>query len=131
MAESQPAAPSAEPVSNPRCDGALFAGLLGGPVAWLIGFQIAYSLVPWVCSHGHRWLLHLTYGLCFLLALGAGLLSWRLFRRAGPQPLEETEPGIPPRQRFLALLGMMTGVLFALVILAQDLAVLVIDPCAR
>jgi hypothetical protein len=98
---------------------ALWAGVLGAPLAWSLQLQVGYALVPWVCRHQVHWVLPALTVLFVLIAVACGLLSWRDFHRSGPAG----------RTRFLGALGLMTSSLFGLVILAQGIAWFFIDPC--
>jgi hypothetical protein len=117
-----------DPLLRPRYIGRLWAGLLGPPVLWLAHFQINYTLVAWVCAHGHRSLLA-AVSIATLLALAAlGVLAWSNWRMAGVQlPGERNDTAA--RSRFLALLGLLASGLFFLVTAAQAAAQVFIDPC--
>lgn len=106
--------------------GASWGGLLAGPLAWTVSTQLNYVLVPWQCTHGVQLVPMLSVILAVLALLG-GVLSWHAGRigRAAFRPERE---GV---QRFIATLGMLAAGLFALVILAQGSAGLVLDGCVR
>src|SRR6059058_47189 len=107
----------------------LWAGVLLAPIVWLVQFQIRYSLVEWVCAHHSRLVLYLVSAVFFLLIAGSGVLSWQNWvREGGGTPSDE---GSVPRERnrFLALLGLATSSLFMLVLLAQTIAAIMVDPC--
>lgn len=109
---------------------ALWAGLLAGPVVWLVQFQAAYTLVPVLCKSGARNLaLHGVFVVALLLVAGAGLLAWRNFRAVGATAEGEEEAGIIPRTRFMSLLGLLVTAMFFLVIVAQWVASWVFGPC--
>jgi hypothetical protein len=106
----------------------LWAGLFGAPAAFLLNLQVSYMLVQWACTTGHEWAIHLSNGATLLLALGAGLIAWRAWHGTGrDQP--ESEPDVLGRSRFLAMLGVFMTPLFALLIVAQWIAVFVFGPC--
>jgi hypothetical protein len=105
----------------------LWAGLLAGPVAWAVQLQAVYALAAWACDGGPAWPLHLASLACLLAAGGGAALSWRDWKAVGGWP-GASEAAAVGRTRLLTVLGMMTGVLFALVILAQWIAVIVL-PC--
>jgi hypothetical protein len=49
----------------------LWTGILAGPAAWLLQFEINYALVPWACATGHLFALRLvTLGGLLLAAAG-------------------------------------------------------------
>lgn len=107
---------------------AQLAGVLAGPVAFLLNLQIGYMLVPWACHRSNTIPIHVTMLACLALALGGSLLSWRDWRRIGEQWPDEGA-GAVARSRFLAALGVMTGALFALVIIAQWIPSFILSPC--
>ena len=89
--------------------------------------QFNYLLVPWQCAHAAPIVPASPLVLAALSLLG-GALSWRAERSGGatfkPERAVETE-------RFVATLGMLAAALFALVILMQGSAGLIIDGCVR
>ena len=99
----------------------LYAGVLGTAFVWLLHFQLNYMLVPWVGTTGHHWVIHLVALVSVLLVLGGGWLSYVEWKRLGNTPDDEA-PGIVGRTRMLALLGIMSALLYALLIIMQDLA---------
>jgi hypothetical protein len=50
-------------------------GFIAAPLLFLCNMQVSFMLVPWVCSNGHAWLIHLshvtTLGLIALCCLPA------------------------------------------------------------
>ncbi|HKG13264.1 MAG TPA: hypothetical protein VKB12_07990 [Pyrinomonadaceae bacterium] len=109
---------------------ALWAGLLAGPVVWLLQFQTNYTLVPVLCRGGARNVaLHAVFVVALLLVASAGLLAWRNFRAAGATAEGTDDSGVLPRTRFMSLLGLCVTGVFFLVILAQWVASWVFGPC--
>src|SRR4051794_1048378 len=113
------------PAPAPR-DVGLWAGLLAGPVAWVIELQAVYALAEWACKSGNMVPLHLTVLACLLVALAGVWIS--LSHARPPRPAGAADGG-DARVRLMAALGMMTGGLFALVILAHWIAVMLLGPC--
>jgi hypothetical protein len=114
---------------TPRGKLSLWVGVLGGAVAWAVQFQIGYALSRF--SHEHRWLTgvhHAVSAVAVLLAVGATLLALRDWRRLGGGEPHGTEEGVAGRSRFLAVLGIVTSGLFALVIVGQWVPVFFLDP---
>ncbi len=105
----------------------LWAGFLAGPVAWAVQLQSGYTLAAWQCDNGPHWPLHLASLVCLLAATGGGYLAWGHWRAVGGWPSGTDEP-TGGRVRLMAVLGMMTAVLFSLVIVAQWVALMVL-PC--
>jgi hypothetical protein len=107
----------------------MWAAVLGGPIVWLLQFQVNYMLVPWVCTTGHQCVRHLLALLALLLVLGGGWLACVEWRRQGRGGMEEDLPGFVGRTRFLSMLGMLSSILFALLIVMQDIASFFLSPC--
>ena len=110
--------------------GALWAGILAGPMAALVQLQANYALVLWVCGTGHAWALHAVSLAALLVAAGAGLLSWRNWQRAGAV-WDDEGAGVLPRSRFMSAVGMFVSAHSALVVIAQWVAVFVYSACQR
>ena len=114
------------PFSNP----ALWAGVLTGPILFLVLLQVNYLLTMWSCSAGVRWPLHLATLIVLAVTVLAGLGAYRMWHRAGRE-WSDNAGGGRARARFLSSLGLLTSSLFATVILAQWLTVMLMDPCTR
>jgi hypothetical protein len=110
--------------------GVLWAGILAGPLAALVQLQADYALVLWVCGTGRTWALHAVSLGALLVAAGAGLLSWRSWRRAGAD-WDDEGAGVLPRSRFMAAVGIFVSAHSALVVVAQWLAVFFYGACQR
>jgi hypothetical protein len=105
------------------------AGLYAGPAAWFISTQASYALVPWVCASKVP-AIPLVAAALVILSLFGGFLSWRAFASASPLPhADATGAGRP--HRFVAAVGIMMAVLFALVIAVQGVAGVVFNGCER
>ena len=116
-----------EPADLPRIR-TLWFGLLGGALAWKLQLMVNYALVPYACWRELTILVHLASLATLLLALGAAAVSLRSWRSAGSS--FELELGGPiGRSRFMALLGVVLSVYFALVILGQWVPNLLLSPC--
>jgi hypothetical protein len=103
-------------------------GLLAGPLAWSVDALVIYALAPWSCEHV-RLPLHIAALVCLAGAIAGGVIAWRNWREVWgwPSPMDEPSLG---RDRFLAVVGVMSAALFAAVIIAQWIAVMMLDPCA-
>jgi hypothetical protein len=107
---------------------ALWTGLLLAPLAWLLNISAGYALVPRACATGNHLPGHLVHLVCLLLALGGALVAWRLWQAIGSR-WPEDEGGPAARSRFMAATGVLTSLLFALVIVAQWVPSFMISPC--
>jgi cytochrome c biogenesis factor len=107
---------------------ALWAGLLLAPTAFLLNLELAYAVVPHACSSQNRLPVHLVHLVCLAIALVGGAFALRSWRYCGETwPGEEGGP--VSRSRFMAGLGLLLSVLFALVIVAQWIPSFVLSPC--
>ena len=107
---------------------ALWAGLLAGPTAWAIDLVTSYALVKWTCGHQHASVLRLiTLGALVMIGAGA-VASWRALAEA---PADATMEGNRPfdRGRFMAVLGLATCAMFAVLVIAIGLPRWMIDAC--
>lgn len=106
-----------------------WAGLFAGPAAWAANTQLNYALAPALCPDGKAIVLLVAVALA-AIGLAAAWLSWQAWNRhGGPERQGGPHDGRP--RNFLAGLGVLSGCLFAVVILAQGAAALVLDGCLR
>jgi hypothetical protein len=118
----------------------LWAGVLLGPAAWLSDLGASYALVPARHGDGTLGARLAVSALAFAIALAAGLLSLRNWRRLRstkpPQPAEVQKPAQPPADEhangpaFLAAFGAIASAFFALIIVAMTIPNFVIRPNA-
>jgi hypothetical protein len=105
------------------------AGLYAGPLAWFVSTQGNYALTPWMCANKTP-VVPMLAAVLFVICLAGGLLSWRALASANSVPqADPTGAGRP--HRFVAALGIMMAVLFALVIAVQGVAGIVFNGCER
>jgi hypothetical protein len=94
-------------------------GMLGPPVAWIINFEIIYARVMPACASGTKIGLLLS-SLIFLVLIGiCGFLAFGELGAAGEHRA----------RRFMAHVGLMSAALFALVTIAQTIAMFIMDAC--
>jgi hypothetical protein len=107
----------------------LWAGLLCGPIAWLLQLQTAYTLIPWACAHDVKAIsLHIVTIAALLLTIAGAFISWRNLQKAGKRE-QEGESAAVARNRFMALLGIFTSAMFFLTILVQGIPSFILHPC--
>ena len=130
MPREDPIATSAEVrhFNEPRGIIVLWFSVLIGPIAWAGGLNAGYSLVLVACGRGTMLPLHLVSLATLALAILGAAVGWREWRRAGLE-IPGEGPGAIPRSRFMAALGLIGSIYFALVILAQWVGSLMIHPC--
>jgi hypothetical protein len=95
-----------------------WAGLASGPLAWGLSTQLNYALPDWMCAHGINPVPWIALVLA-LFALAGGAMSWT------------SRQGAHDADRFLAGVGALMALLFALVIIAQGAAGFVFTGCER
>lgn len=108
--------------------GALWAGVLVGPIAALTQQEINYALVLWACANRQTWPLHLISLAALLLTIVAGFLAFRYWQR---ESADEDTGGSVGRTRLMAGVGSLISLLSALVIIAQWLSIVIHRPCQR
>lgn len=102
----------------------------GAPaVAWFAALNAGYFFVSWACARQNgEWLLHAIAAVSMALCIAAGLLSLALLRSVGMHGGDERDDRIE-RIRFLARIGIAGGIIFALIIGVQWIAIAIQDPC--
>jgi hypothetical protein len=105
-----------------------WAGVALGPAAWAINLQTIYAMVPHACAKPGWTTVILSIVMAIIAASGT-LISGRAISRPAPAEWAEAQGG--RAQNFMAWLGAGSGVIFALVILNQLAAALMINPCLR
>lgn len=103
--------------------------LFGPPAAWFVSLSASFFMVAWACgSSAGTITMHAVLLGMLATALWAGFTGFRSWRRSGLSwPGESADP--IERERFLAVVGTFAGILFSLLILAQWIAAVVLDPC--
>lgn len=108
---------------------ALWFGVVGGQAAWGAAVLVSYPTVAAVCEagasslwvHGVRW----TALVIALAATAVARANWLRGRR----PPTDVPERVAARVRFLGLGGMLLSASGAFLLLVEDLATWVIDPC--
>lgn len=122
---------------------ALLLAVLGSPVAWAVHFNGAYLAVSMWCSagwSGARVAVVVLTLICAAGAAAAGLLAFKLWRRAREGLRVDMEPGDPgawdarmgergARSVFLLVTAMFLSVIFTLGIVLEGLPPLFLPLC--
>lgn len=105
----------------------LWWGILIGPIAWVLDQGLSYSVEQHACSTGHFYVLHVITACCFVLAVTGIFVAVRQLRKV---PAGEDD-GSTPRDRswFMAWLGILLSVEFAIVVLAMAVPKIILSPC--
>jgi hypothetical protein len=109
----------------------LWISFLGAPIVWLIQFQTNYALVPWSCTHGKAYILHITSAAFLAVAGGLIVLSSRQYRESTRGDWSSAPEGLMTSARFMLLIGILNSTLFTLLILAQAIPSFLISPCIQ
>lgn len=107
---------------------AQWAANLLPPIAFLLQLEVGYMLVPRACKAGVILPLHLAHVGTLLIAVAGLLIGWRQWQRWHAE-VSTDGAGPEPRSLFMALLGVMVGGAFVLVILALWLPTFLLHPC--
>jgi hypothetical protein len=107
---------------------AVVAGILIGPLVWLVALQVKFALVPFACWFGWKLALHTATLVALSFVVIAGVFCWRNWRAAGAEWPGETDSP-QERTRFLALLGLGSAAFSFLAILGQGIANFLLNPC--
>jgi hypothetical protein len=106
---------------------ALWTGILAGPVAWASDLCVSYALVKWSCASQRETLLHIFTLAALAVVAGGAIVSFLALQRTPPMPTDGGDPR--QRARFMAVLGLMSCALFALLIVANAIPRWVLDAC--
>jgi hypothetical protein len=114
--------------SSDQGAGFLWIGLLLPPIAWALQMQVNYWMVRGACARLSNAALFVSMLVAVTLVLIAGLSAWVGWRKAG-QKWPSSFGDVISRRRFMAVLGLFMTGMFLVVIIAQGIAALVIQPC--
>ncbi len=103
---------------------ALWNGILTGPIAFAIVFELKYALIDYVCRNHAHWLFWIFFlGGLALCAFGA-FTAWAGVRR------DDGDLGAPAaRAHFMGLAGIGLSISFAIFIVALMIPDLYLRPC--
>ena len=107
--------------TQPRSLAALWLGIIGPPIIWLMQFEVKYALSGTGRRETHMPALIATSIIAAALVLFLAYVSARERRLAPSSPLD-AKAGVTARNRFMATLGLMSCALFLLLIIAQFIA---------
>ena len=107
---------------------ALWTGILTGPIVWAVDLTASYALAKWTCTSQRETILHAILVASLLtVAAGAFVSFTALQHTADDRPTDGGRPR--QRARFMAILGLTTGALFALQILSTAIPQWVLNAC--
>ncbi len=105
-----------------------WSGLWLGPAAWAINQQTNYALAPTACG-GRVVLSTAIAAVLAIVAIAGGLGSLRAARMPLETDWTDASGGLP--RHFVAWVGAGVGLVFALAVLNQLIATLILDGCLR
>jgi hypothetical protein len=121
----------------------ILLGLFGAPAAWTAQIGLSEPLAAYACYpyrtplsaplwEGLPWLLAAINMACIGLALFSGGMGWSAWRQAGRRPVGAG--GLPAgsskeRNRFLAMLGLMSSFIFIAAVIFNACALLLVPLC--
>lgn len=112
---------------------ALWIGVLAGPAVWAALLETNYVLSYVACEQRHTWMLHAATAIALALIGLAALTAWRAAPSLdyGAEQKTSTDPAETAviRARFMAMGGLALCAWFAIVVLATEIPVLVLNPC--
>lgn len=104
-------------------------GVVGGMAAWGVAVLTAYGVVPVACALAMPVLVHLVRWIALAVAVASTVTAVMVYRRA--QRIDDrggTETRVR-NARFLGFGGALVSAAGALLLVVEDLATWVIDPC--
>jgi hypothetical protein len=107
---------------------ALWTGIVGGPLIWLMVLEFNYAFAPAACRSGDKSDLVIGTTVALVLSLIAAFVAWRSWHAAGP--VVTTAGGDPlTRGRFMALAGLGLSALMTLLIIASFVPIGILEVC--
>jgi len=116
-------------VRGDRGSAPIWAGIVVAPLVWAAHLQVAYMLVPWLCTTQRYWVAHVVTLASLAVTAWCVYACWREWRLVGAGVPSDHEGGEAGRTRFAGALGMLSGALFFLLILAGHIPVFFLSPC--
>ena len=111
----------------------IWAGMLAGPIVWLVLLAFNYMGAYVACETHRTWFLHAAVVVALVLVAMAGVLSWRA--RLGPAAIDDhvtmplSDDTHVQRSNWMAVAGTALSAWFLVVILAMEVPILVLREC--
>jgi len=111
-------------IDRPLRDFGLWLGILGPPSAWLVQFQTIYMQVYPACGVHRNLNIGFVCAGFFVVIAALGIYPARSWadHRFALDPVSRT-------RRFMSIVGVTSTALFLLVVIAQWIAAILVDPC--
>ncbi len=101
--------------------------MLTPPSVWLTHLSVSYALVPQSCVWSSKALLHMLTVIAFLITASSAFMSWRELGRIGAEG-SMSHPH-EPRRRFMAVLGVVFGIVFTMLVVANQIPNFILRSC--
>lgn len=124
LVRAEPGPIERAPVGN----SALWAGVLTGPITFMLLLETNYVFEDWACATSRFWPMHAVDVVALAITVLALLLAWRNWVASGRE-WPGASGGSTERSRFLSALGVLTSGGFVLVMIAQWIPVMILGPC--
>jgi len=108
----------------------LWIGMLLPPSAWAIQLQVLWLTSEYGCYNNDFLWNHIVSITALAASVFGGLVAFREWRATGGGT-DDDDATLISRRRFMALIGMLTGSLFTVIIFAQWLPTLTGVPCDK
>lgn len=115
-------------MTDARRDLLLWMTDLGAPIIWLFSFQANFTWAPWACIFQVKAWLYFVSALALLLELGIAALAWSQWKALGAEAPGDGG-GTLPRARIMAIAGIVFGLGFGTVVVAQAIPELLLGAC--
>lgn len=115
-------------MTDSRRDLLLWTTDLGPPIIWLFSFLAIFALAPWACIFQVKAWLYFVSTLALILELGTAAVAWSQWKALGAEAAGDGG-GSLPRARIMAITGIVFGVGFAMVVVAQAIPSVVLGAC--
>jgi hypothetical protein len=107
---------------------AMWAGVIGPPLLWLVHLQVGYLVVPLACREHAPIIVHGVTVAAILLVAAIGLRDFARWRRTG-RHWPDSSAAVVSQDRFLTAMGMLLSALIVAALVAQWLPTFFLDPC--
>ena len=107
---------------------ALWTGVLGPPLAWLMSFEARFALVPWACTFQNKMAIYGVGILGLIVCAACGMLAWRQWKDLGEQE-PSPEGGAYARSVFMAVGGIVLSAGCFMIVVAQSIPELILGAC--
>lgn len=97
---------------------ALWSGILAGPFAWALVFELKYALIDYACRNHAHWLFGIFFLAGILICAFGAFSAWHGMAADGST-----------RARFMGIGGLALSVAFAIFIVAMSIPDIYLLPC--